>query len=83
MALPKYWCIKNKYPEVRDYLAETYSISEVRSWEHDFIGWDESTYNNGCHGCCLDSFYNGAIEITIEQFIEMTQTNSEPNYEIY
>lgn len=71
-SIPKYWYIENKYQEVRDYLADTYSISAIKSWRQRYIGFDNSYYyNNGCHGVDdAKRMQNGAVEITIEQFRE-------------
>ena len=81
MELHKYWFIENKYPEVREYLAEKYKVKGIIIWRQECVGFDGCSYHNECHGAPRNSFYNDAKEITIEQFREMT--NQEPSYEIY
>lgn len=69
ITIPKYWCIKNDYQEVRDYLAETYKVEGIKKWlGYPYIGFDNTCANNGCHGCSRNTMENNAIEITIDQF---------------
>jgi hypothetical protein len=80
--LPKYWVIKNEYPEVREYLSKIKDV-DVTGWtNYPYIGLDGCKSHNGVHGSgWLSSFYNDAIEITYEQFLQFT--NNYNNYEIY
>jgi hypothetical protein len=79
--LPKYWVIKNEYPEVRKYLSKFKDI-DLGDWNNfPYIGLDGCKSNNGVHACPKYSFYNGAVEITYEQFLQFT--NNYNNYEIY
>jgi hypothetical protein len=70
MEAPKYWYIENKYPEVRQYLVNTYGIKKFLTWNYDLIGYDGAIDNNGVHGVSGNPihFYNNAVKITLEQF---------------
>ena len=74
-SLPEKWYIKNDYQEVRDYLADKYDIPGIKhGWTtYEYIGWDNSRHNKGCHGAPKSLFTDGSIEITIEQFRRFVQ----------
>jgi len=65
---PEKWCIINQYQEVRDYLANKYDNSQVKYFKQEYIGWDGCQSHNGVHGCSVDQFKSGTVEITFEQF---------------
>lgn len=75
--LPKYWMIENKYQEVRDFMAEKYNEPDIKGWKsYDFIGWCNASNYSGCLGAQKRAHYweeNKAVELTIEQFRQMTR----------
>lgn len=79
--LPEYWFIDNQYPEVREYLSKTKGINPKEWTSYTFIGYDGCSSYNGVHGVgWKDDFYNNAVEITYEHFLQYISNN---NYEIY
>lgn len=81
--LPIYWCIENRYDEVRNYLANLTDQECLRDWGYFYIGMDGCTSNKGVHGSNnIVSFYNNAVEITFEEF-ERLVLNKEISYEVY
>lgn len=75
--ISKYWFIENKYPEVREYLAEKYDVKKVLTWTHPYIGFDNCGSNHGVHGSTRGGFINNAKEIDFEYFKKHIYTKKE------
>lgn len=76
--LPKYWCVKNDGSQlfkdtVIKYLNDTYN----RNWVGEnicYYGFDDNHRYNGTNSnYSISSFQNNPIELTLEEFIELSK----------